>query len=130
MLVGYNTNIAYKDKIYHVQTEDSGLNNPVIITLLYFKGAIIASKKTNYAHLLNEQDYKEKVKIMMKEQHKNMIKELLSGKYTVEYPLTENIKDGELMEKSEEKEKVETNKQEIKNLDDILLNYILKRANK
>ncbi len=128
MLLGYNTNISYKDKIYHIQTEDSGLNNPVIITLLYFKGAIIASKKTNYSHLLNDQDYKEKVKIMMKEQHKNMIKELLSGKYTAEYPLTEKIGNEEV--KEENGKKVGTNKQDIKNLDDILLNYILKRVNK
>lgn len=133
MLVGYNTNISYKDKIYHIQTEDNGLNNPVIITLLYFKGAIIASKKTNYAHLLNDQDYKEKIKIMMKEQHKDMIKELLSGKYTAEYPLTQQIGNEEVKGGNEEKiepNKIETNKQEIKNLDDILLNYILKRVNK
>lgn len=133
MLVGYNTNISYKDKIYHIQTEDNGLNNPVIITLLYFKGAIIASKKTNYAHLLNDQDYKEKIKIMMKEQHKDMIKELLSGKYTAEYPLTQQIGNEEVKGRNEEKiepNKIETNKQEIKNLDDILLNYILKRVNK
>ena len=35
MLVGFNTNISYKDKIYHVQTEDSGKVNPVVVTLLY-----------------------------------------------------------------------------------------------
>ncbi|MFZ3121795.1 MAG: hypothetical protein WA104_00255 [Thermodesulfovibrionales bacterium] len=45
MLVGYNNNVTYKGKVYHVQTEDSGLNNPVIVTLLYFKGTILASKK-------------------------------------------------------------------------------------
>ena len=50
MLVGYNTNIPYKGKVYHVQTEDSGIKNPVIITHLYFHGSILASKKISYAH--------------------------------------------------------------------------------
>ena len=45
MLVGYNNNVTYKGKVYHVQTEDSGLNNPIIVTLLYIKGTILASKK-------------------------------------------------------------------------------------
>ena len=84
MLVGYNTNISYKDDVYHVQTEDSGLKNPVIITHLYSKGAILASKKTSYAHILEDPDYKEKVGRLMKEQHRSMIKELLAGEYTGE----------------------------------------------
>ena len=129
MLVGYNTNISYKDKIYHIQTEDSGQNNPVIITLLYFKGAIIASKKTSYAHIINDLDYldyKEKVKMLMKEQHKDMIKDLLAGKYTDEYPREE------LSEKIENKTEKNTgnNKEAIESLDDVLLNYILKRVNR
>ncbi len=45
MLVGYNDNITFKGKVYHVQTEDSGLKNPIIVTLLYFRGVILASKK-------------------------------------------------------------------------------------
>ena len=79
MLAGYNTNISYKCDTYHIQTEDSGVKNPVIVTLLYSKGAIITSKKTSYAHIVNDQDYKEKIKGLMKQQHKTMIKELLSG---------------------------------------------------
>jgi len=80
MLVGYNTNISYKDSIYHIQTEDRGQDNPIIVTLLYSKGKILASRKTNYAHIVGEPDYKEKMRRLMKEQHDNMIKELLAGK--------------------------------------------------
>lgn len=82
MLVGYNTNISYKGTVYHVQTEDSGLNNPVIVTLLYVKGTILASKKTNYAHLVGDPDYREKARELMKDQHKKMLKELIAGKHT------------------------------------------------
>jgi hypothetical protein len=82
MLVGYNTNISYKDSIYHIQTEDRGQDNPIIVTFLYSKGEILASKKTNYANIIEEPDYKEKIRRLMKEQHDNMIKELLAGKCT------------------------------------------------
>ena len=84
MLIGYNTNVPYKGTIYHVQTEDSGLKSPVIITLLYLKGTILASKKTNYSHLVDSPDYKEKVRELMKEQHKAMLRELIAGRHTPE----------------------------------------------
>ena len=83
MLVGYNTNISYKGTVYHVQTEDSGVRNPHIITLLYDKGTILARKKTSYADIAETPDYEEKVRELMKEQHKVMIKELIHGKHTV-----------------------------------------------
>jgi len=84
MLVGYNTNISYKGIVYHVQTEDSGLKNPHIITLLYNKGTILSRKKTSYAEIAASPDYKETVQGMMKEQHKAMIKELIAGKHTTD----------------------------------------------
>lgn len=123
MLVGYNTNITYKDKIYHIQTEDSGVKNPIIVTLLYSKGAILASKKTSYEQILDDADYKEKIRNLMKLQHKIMIKELLAGKYTGEYTAEEVSE--ETVEQPEEEPK--SKKQLTKSLDDILLNYIIKR---
>ena len=62
MLIGYNTNIPYKGRVYHVQTEDSGLNNPHIITLLYFQGAILRSVKTGYADIIGSTDFEEQVR--------------------------------------------------------------------
>lgn len=119
MLAGYNTNVSYKGNTYHVQTEDSGIKNPVIVTLLYSKGAILTSKKTSYAHIIKESDYKEKVKRLMKQQHKTMIKELLSGRYSGE----------EISEEPQEfpEVKLDRKKQISESLDDILLNYILNK---
>ena len=82
MLVGYNTNVPYKGTLYHVQTEDNGLKNPVIVTLLYIKGTILSSKKISYADIVSSPDCKEKVRELMKEQHKTMMKELINGKHT------------------------------------------------
>jgi len=152
MLVGYNTNISYKDKIYHVQTEDSGTNNPVIVTLLYSKGAILASKKTSYAHIVGDPDLNEKVRKLMQEQHKSIVKELFAGKYIAEHKEEEEEEtETQITAVQEEKEekiaqasetemretqegtvqqaddKTEAKKQLSKSLDDILLNYIMKR---
>lgn len=123
MLVGYNTNVPYKGTIYHVQTEDSGLKNPVIVTLLYLKGSILASKKSSYAHLVSSPDYKEKAKEMMKEQHKTMIKELIAGRHT---PGGESPAAPERIQDSAEQQ-TEPKSQIAKSLDDILLEYIIKR---
>ena len=150
MLVGYNTNISYKDKVYHIQTEDSGQGNPVIVTLLYSKGAILASKKTSYEHIITAPDFQDKVRKLMKAQHKFMIKELLSGKYTApsgeegqqtaeaekvggkEAAAGGEVQPIETQEKPREtadgqEEKTETKSQMTKSLDDVLLNFILKR---
>ena len=39
-VTGFNHNIKHKGKLYHVQTEDSGVNNPHIITHLFVGGNI------------------------------------------------------------------------------------------
>ena len=49
-LLGYNTNVRHLGKLYHIQTEDSGVRHPHVITHLFADGGrIIASKKTTYA---------------------------------------------------------------------------------
>jgi hypothetical protein len=128
MLVGYNTNVPFKGKLYHVQTEDSGLKNPVVITLLYFKGTILASKKISYAHLAGAPAHKEKVRELMRDQHKAMIKELIRGKYTEEErPEEKMVTSVEEAVPPEEKEVPLTKGQISKSLDDILLDYIISR---
>lgn len=81
MLSGINTDIQYKGEVYHVQTEDGGPSNPLITTLLFKGGAIFSSKKTNYREILQSGSYQEVVKELMKEQHKNMVRDLASGKF-------------------------------------------------
>lgn len=133
MLVGYNNNVTYKGKVYHVQTEDSGLKNPIIVTLLYFKGTILASKKTNYSHLIGNKDIKESVRELMKEQHKAILKELIAGKHTGE-ARAEVKEPGADESKPEAQSVASANISEPgskadadKTLDDILLDYIIKR---
>ena len=52
MITGFNTDIQHEGVTYHVQTEDKGLETPLILSLVYVGGAIIASKRTPYEDLL------------------------------------------------------------------------------
>lgn len=72
-LVGYNTNVRHKGKLYHIQTEDSGVHHPHIITHLFADGGrIVASKKTDYAQHVSTDNLHDVVKKLMQEQHKAM----------------------------------------------------------
>ncbi len=84
MLTGYNTDFKFQGKIYHVQTEDGGANSPFITSLLYHQGAILSSRKTNYADILKADCLDEVVRELMIEQHKQMIRDLMQGKLDVQ----------------------------------------------
>ena len=81
MVVGFNHNFRYKGEVYHIQTEDSGLKSPNIVTLLYQGGTILASKKTSYADITKVDNLNKVVEELMKEQHKEMLRSLKAGEF-------------------------------------------------
>jgi hypothetical protein len=81
MLPGFNHNIKHNGRIYHVQTEDSGVSNPHIITHLFVGGNILATKKTSYADIVNADNLNVVVQELMEEQHKAMLRNLVNGVY-------------------------------------------------
>lgn len=81
MVVGFNHNFRYQGEVYHIQTEDSGINSPNIVTLLYQGGTILASKKTSYADIAKVDNLDQVVEELMKEQHKNMLRALKGGEF-------------------------------------------------
>src|SRR6266542_1483696 len=54
MLTGYNTDVEYNGVVYHVQAEDKGLAKPIILSLVYSGGAILASKRSPYDDLIQK----------------------------------------------------------------------------
>jgi hypothetical protein len=52
MITGYNTDIEHDGVVYHVQTEDKGLETPLVLSLVYAGGAILASKRSSYHDLI------------------------------------------------------------------------------
>ena len=81
MIMGFNHNLMYKGEMFHVQTEDSGIANPHIITVLYRGGVIISSKKTSYADIIKMERLEVIVEELMKEQHKGMMRRLKAGEF-------------------------------------------------
>ena len=81
-VVGFNHNVKYGPRVYHVQTEDSGLPHAHYITHLFVGGNIVASVKSSYADLIDaETDLPKAVRTLMETQHKAMLKRLISGEF-------------------------------------------------
>ncbi len=80
--MGFNNNIKFRDTVFHVQTEDSGLDSPHIITHLFADGGrIIKSHKRSYEEHVNRDDVAEFVRDLMKSQHLEMVVKLRDGSF-------------------------------------------------
>lgn len=94
MVVGFNHNFSYKGAVYHIQTEDSGVKSPTIVTLLYRGGTILASRKTSYADISRVDNLDQVVEDLMKEQHKGMLRSLKKGEFDEVIDRFENSSSG------------------------------------
>jgi len=80
--LGFNNNVKHLSKVFHVQTEDSGLDKPHIITHLFADGGrIIKSHKRTYAGEVARDDVSDFVKALMKGQHMEMVLMLREGRF-------------------------------------------------
>lgn len=61
MISGFNTDIKVGRKVYHVQTEDKGAKTRLILSLVYDKGTILASKRSIYDENVGAEELTEKV---------------------------------------------------------------------
>jgi hypothetical protein len=81
MLSGFNTNFRYRGVLFHVQTEDSGRDNPRVFTHLFKGGDILASMKGDYSDKLESASFEAEVRSLMESQHKAMLKALSRGEH-------------------------------------------------
>ena len=81
MITGFNTDIKHNDKVYHIQTEDKGLQNPYIESLVYVGGEILASKKTSYAEQVKTGIDEKWISGLMEQQHRTMIAAIKRGRF-------------------------------------------------
>jgi hypothetical protein len=107
VITGFNTDVKYKGLVYHVQTEDKGNVNPLIETLIYKGGEILASRRLPYAELVRDTNTEAAISRLMEEQHKAMILEVKRGRFAP--PQQEEVA-------------------EDLSLDDIVLAYLAARA--
>jgi hypothetical protein len=79
-LLGFNNNVRHRGRIFHIQTEDSGIRNPRIVTHLFADGGrIIKTTRTEYSEHVARPDMQTFVRGLMKEQHKGMFTALRMG---------------------------------------------------
>jgi hypothetical protein len=80
VITGFNTDVEYNDVTYHVQTEDKGLETPLILTLVYDRGTILASKRQGYEDLVSEGFDEKVLATRLKRQHSLICAAIRSGK--------------------------------------------------
>jgi hypothetical protein len=79
-LLGFNNNVRHRGRIFHIQTEDSGVKFPRIVTHLFADGGrIVKTTRTDYSEHVEKTDMATVVRGMMKEQHKAMFAALRTG---------------------------------------------------
>lgn len=82
--MGFNNNIKSRGQVFHVQTEDSGLDAPHIITHLFADGGrVIKSHRRSYKDAIKSEGngIAEYVRNLMKAQHMEMVLALRDGKF-------------------------------------------------
>ena len=80
MITGFNTDVEYEGVIYHVQTEDKGAETPLILSLVYNRGTILASKRSPYEDLLREQLDEKILAERLQKQHKLICAAIRGGR--------------------------------------------------
>jgi len=76
-ILGYNHNINHRGLVFHVQTEDSGVDHPHLFTHLFFGGVILNTRKLDY----DPEAAESSVKALMQAQHKSILKLLKRGEF-------------------------------------------------
>ncbi|CAN5375300.1 hypothetical protein BH20ACI1_BH20ACI1_30860 [soil metagenome] len=80
MITGFNTDIDYQGITYHVQTEDKGVDTPLILSLVYDRGTILASKRSPYDDLLATAFDEKMLVERLQKQHKLMCAAVRAGR--------------------------------------------------
>jgi len=87
MITGYNTDVEFDGRIFHVQTEDKGRANPMVESLVYSGGEILTTRRLPYEDLAASEEYSEEaVMKLMEGQHQDLIREIQNGKFDPEGP--------------------------------------------
>jgi len=82
MITGFNTDVKWGDKVFHVQTEDKGSGNPLIESLIYVKGAILDAYRTNYGDFLDSETFSEStLQKILEFQHRQIVTFIKKGQF-------------------------------------------------
>ena len=97
MITGFNTDVKHGDTVYHVQTEDKGVKNPLILSLIYVKGTILDAFRVRYQDFLSSELFSEALlQKILEFQHRQIVGAIKRGKYKKGMPLEDYV-DGDFV---------------------------------
>lgn len=114
MLHGYNNDIEYRGKEFHIQTEDLGESIGKIESQIFHEGQILDTETVSYESVIEEsgedENVKKKLKSLLQATHKGLYERLVSGEYDelvglepLEEAEPEDVADPEEFEPSQER---------------------------
>lgn len=80
MISGFNTDIEFEGVTYHVQTEDKGLERPIILSLVYYRGTILAAKRSPYDDLVKKGFDEKALEERLNRQHRLICAAIKAGR--------------------------------------------------
>lgn len=85
MQIGYNNDVEYRGKTFHIQTEDRGEAAASIETQIFHAGAILDTSILPYNNVLGETDDVDeriaRIRGLMQANHKKLYRKLFAGEY-------------------------------------------------
>lgn len=79
MLPGLNTDVSHRGVGYHVQTEDLGEKNPIILTLVYKSGAVVLREQLEYGDIFGGRLSVSQAKTLMEAQHRRVMRRVAAA---------------------------------------------------
>jgi hypothetical protein len=80
-MTGFNTEVARRGAVFHVQTQDTGPNGRCVESLIYKAGRVVSSRKSDYTPFLGSPELRDKVDHIMTDQHNAIIRDIRAGKF-------------------------------------------------
>jgi hypothetical protein len=86
MLIGYNNDVEYRGKQFHIQTEDHGMNLSKIESQVFHQGQILDTEYVDYGDIVEEHDgsdeaLNKRLQSLLLRTHKGLYKRLVAGEY-------------------------------------------------
>lgn len=78
---GINSEVIHKGHSFHVQTQDMGLEANYVESLIYKSGKLLSTRKAFYTVYLGSPDLKERIRKIIEDQHKEILKNITDGKF-------------------------------------------------
>jgi hypothetical protein len=80
VIAGFNTDIEFNGVVYHVQTEDKGAPAHQIMSLVYDRGTILASKRASYDDLIGHDINEKQLATRVSRQHQLICAAIRAGR--------------------------------------------------